>query len=88
MYMIYVVQRQRLLPNPNVLVAVSKGMLAVKLHQQNTPVLNWWSQLMQVYLYNGHKTMLLLLCVNPSWRQLDARVVCKQCQKVWVLKYA
>jgi len=59
--MIYVVQRQRLLPNPNALVAVSKGMLAVKLRQQNTPVLNWWSQLMQVYLYNGHKTMVVVV---------------------------
>jgi len=35
---------------PNALVAVTKDMQAVKLHQQKPPVLN------AVDLYNGHKT--------------------------------
>jgi len=40
------------LPNPNVLVAISKVMWAVKLHQQNPPILNWRRLLMQVDLRN------------------------------------
>jgi len=46
---------QHLLSNLNALVAVSKGMQAVKLHQQNLPVLNWRCWLTQVDLYNGRK---------------------------------
>jgi len=46
---------QHLLPSPNALVAISMGMRAVKLHQQNPPVLNWRCQLTQVDLYNGPK---------------------------------
>jgi len=41
-----------------VLVAVSKGMQAVKLcNKQNSPVLNWRCRLTHVDLYNGHKTI-------------------------------
>ena len=43
------------------LVAVSKGMRAVKLHQQNLPVLNWTCRLMQVDLYNGRKMVVVVL---------------------------
>jgi len=46
---------QHLLPNQNALVAVSKGMRVVKIHQQNPPVFNWRCRLMQVDLYNGCK---------------------------------
>ena len=55
---------QRLLPNPNVLVAISKGMWAIKLHQQNPPILNWRCRLTQVDLYNGHKMVVVVLCKN------------------------
>ena len=47
--------------NLNVLVAVSKSMWAVKLLQQNPPVINWRCWLTQVDLYSGHK-MGLFLC--------------------------
>jgi len=49
--------------NPNVLVAVIKGMRAVKLLHQNPPVLNWGCQLMQVVLYNGCKKVLVVVAV-------------------------
>jgi len=52
--------------NPNVLVAVSKSMWAVKLHQQNPPVLNWRCQLMQVDLCNGLKTVVVVVVVLRS----------------------
>ena len=42
---------QRLLPNPNALVALGKG--SKTLHQQNPPDLNWRYRLTQVDLYNG-----------------------------------
>jgi len=39
----------------------SKGTGGSKtLHQQNTPVLNWRCGLMQVDLYNGHKTVVVV----------------------------
>jgi len=38
----------------------TKGMRAVKLHQQNPLVLNWRCQLTQVDLYNGRKTVVVL----------------------------
>jgi len=44
-----------------VLVAISKGMRAVKLLQQNHPVLNWGCRLMQVVLYNGRKTVVVVV---------------------------
>jgi len=48
-----------------VLVAVSKGMQAVKLcNKQNPPVLNWRCRLMHVDLYNGHKTMAVVVAVS------------------------
>ena len=48
----------------HVLVAVSKGMRAVKLLQQNPPVRNLGCCLMQVVVYNGRKT--LVVVVTPS----------------------
>jgi len=35
--------------------SISKGVRAVKLHQQNHPVLNWNCRLTQIELYNGRK---------------------------------
>jgi len=46
---------QHFLPNPNVLVAISKGMQAVKLCTNK--ILQWRCWLMQVDLYNGCKTL-------------------------------
>ena len=40
------------------LVAISKGMWAVK---QNVPVLDWGCRLTQVVLYNGRKTVLVVV---------------------------
>jgi len=51
---------QHLLPNPNVLVAVSKAMWAVNLCT-NKKVLNWRCQLTQVDLYNGCKTVAVVV---------------------------
>jgi len=48
------------------LVAISKGMRAVKLHQQNSAVLNWRCLLTQVDEYNGHKTGGWLVCEQLS----------------------
>ena len=49
-------------PNPNVLVAVSKGMRGSKtLHQRNSPVLSWRCRQSQVDLFNGCKPMAVLL---------------------------
>ena len=45
------------------LVAVSKGMQAVKLVQQNPPVLNWWCRLTQVDMCNGRKMVVVGLIV-------------------------
>jgi len=47
---------EHLLPNPNALVAISKGMCCAgskTLQQQNPPVRNWKWRLTQVDLYNG-----------------------------------
>ena len=41
------------------LVAVSKGLQEVKILQQNPPVVNWGCRLMQVFLYNGRKTVVV-----------------------------
>jgi len=42
------------------LVAVSKGMRAVKtLHHQNPQVLNWRCRLTHVAVYNGRKTVIV-----------------------------
>jgi len=49
-----------------VLVAVSKGTRAVKLHQQNPPVLNWKCRLTQVDLCNGRKTVVAVVVVVLS----------------------
>ena len=51
------------LPNPNALVVISKGMQTVKLLQQNPPVLNRGSHLMQVVLYNGRKAVVVVVVV-------------------------
>jgi len=50
---------RRILLNPKMLVAVSKGMQAIKLHQQNPPVLHWRCRLAQVDLYNGRKMVVV-----------------------------
>jgi len=34
------------------------------LHQQNPPVLNWRCQLMQVNLYNGRKTVVVVVVAD------------------------
>jgi len=48
-------------PHPNVLVTI-KGMRAVKLcSNKNPPVLNYGCRLMQVVLYNGCKTVVVVL---------------------------
>jgi len=41
----------------------SKGMRAVKLCTNNIPVLNWRCRLMQTDLYNGCKTVIILLLI-------------------------
>ena len=51
-------ERLRLLPNLNVLAAITKGMWAVELcTNKNPPVHNWECQLTQVDLYSGCKTV-------------------------------
>jgi len=40
-----------------------KGMQAVKLLQQNPPVLNWRCWLTQVVPYNGRKTIVVVVAV-------------------------
>ena len=53
---------QRLIPDPNALVAVSKGMRAVKLCTNKIlQVLNWRCRLTQVDLYNGRKTVVVVV---------------------------
>jgi len=55
---------QRLIPDPNALVAVSKGMRAVKLCTNKIlQVLNWSCRLTQVDLYNGRKTVVVVVVV-------------------------
>jgi len=34
------------------------------LHQQNPPVLNWWCGLMLVDLYNGCKTVVVVVVIH------------------------
>jgi len=46
--------------NPNALVAVSKGMRAVKFAPTKSPVLNWRCRLTQVDLCNGRKTVVVV----------------------------
>jgi len=55
-------QLQRLLPNPNTLVVVSKGMQAVKLCINKIPqfLTGGASQLTQVDTYHGRKTVLVV----------------------------
>ena len=57
------------LRNPNALVAVSKGMWAVKLYQQNPPVLYWRCWLTQANLYNSRKIVVVI----------SARPTCTTC---------
>jgi len=53
----------RVLPNPNVLAAISKSMQAVKLLQKPLTVLNWGRQLTWNVLNNGHKTVEIVVVV-------------------------
>jgi len=53
-----------ILPNPNALVAVSNGMQAVKLLQQNPPVVKQGCWLTQVVLYNVSKMVVVLVEVK------------------------
>ena len=46
-----------------VLVAASRGMRAVALHQQNPPVLNWRCRLTQIDVHNGRKTVVVVVVV-------------------------
>jgi len=46
------------------LVAISKGMWAVILLQQNPPVFNWGYWLMQIALYNGRKTVAVVVVAD------------------------
>jgi len=53
-------------PKPNALVAISKRMPhagSKTLLEQNPPVLNYGCQLMQVVLYNGPKTVVVVVVV-------------------------
>jgi len=54
---------QRLLPNPSVLVAVSNGLRALKLCT-NKIVLSCRCRLTQVDLYNCHKTVVVVCCLE------------------------
>jgi len=57
-------ENYQLLLYPNAVVAISKGMWAVKLlHQQNPPVLNWRCWLTRVDLYNDCKMVVGWLVV-------------------------
>jgi len=65
-----------------VLVAVSKGMRAGKLHQQNPPVLNCRCQLTQVDLYNGRKTLVtVVVYVNKNVCNICLKAECKLFQE-------
>jgi len=46
-----------------VLVAASRGMRAVTLHQQNPPVLNWRCRLTQIDVHNGRKKVVVVVVV-------------------------
>jgi len=48
----------------------SKGMRAVKLCTNNIPILNWRCRLMQTDLYNGCKTVIILLLIYSLELQL------------------
>ena len=53
---------QRLLPNRNALVAIRKGMRAVKICTNKILLFfNWMCQIMQVDLYSGNKTVAVVL---------------------------
>jgi len=57
--LLYPPELRRILLNPKLLVAVSKGMRAIKLHQQNPPVLHWRCWLAQVDWYSGRKMVVV-----------------------------
>jgi len=72
---------QRLLPNPNVLVAISKGMPAVKLCINK--ILQF---LMQVDLYNGRKTVLLcvyVMTISTYFRSFCGKRYCISLCHAW-----
>jgi len=52
-----------LFPNLNTPVIISKGLLVVKLLQQNALVRNWGCWLTEVVLYNGHKMVVVMVVV-------------------------
>jgi len=49
--------------NVDALVAISKGMQAVKLLHHNPPHLNWGCLLAHVVLYNGHKMVVAVVII-------------------------
>jgi len=68
----------RLLRNPNALVAVSKGMRAVKLCTNKIlQVLNWRCWLTQVDLHNGRKMVVAVVVRNVMYRYYsDSDIEC------------
>jgi len=57
-------------------------MQAVKVHQQNHPVLNWRRRLTQVDLYNGHKTMVVVVVNQHLCHVIDCVLCHYHCLKL------